>query len=961
MSLSSNTSKATGGSTSKKKKKEQKEEFHEELIKSYDFFNHPKFWASFLILFCFPLMVLLPMWATNDSSFVSPKKLPVCVETDGGVKDTWYCVPEKTAYSLIYNFGVWPPFLWFLTFGNFLGFYSIKNAYISFVKQRRIDWEEKETPSNGSDFSFQTEKEKEREEYLNAKQRIAEIKELEAREKRRYFVFDITFPFIRDIFGMFPCCKKCQKNTSFLDHEELRPSKIPYIICSKYWVKQSILFFFAMFVPLGVLLPIWTQDQLVFSLDVDGKSGKTVWIICMSVIPGLYMLFLSFVAGKRLRQLYLERYSKVAAAEKARKMREARLKLEKGGKKKKKKKGEEDDDMDDARIVVKKDDGIDPNKGTVIGRFIRRKCTPKVKIWSFITSVFFIMPLLVGLVAFYRAPDDFFISSMSTSDARLLLFIFVLGPPYFWFIIVCLNLTLEKRPLPPVFRTKEAYDKAVMYQRHLDEQFSRNLRWPRWMVYEYPYWSLGNGLITTGERRELAVKKGYQVNTTRFLIAWFLLFFIPIVVLLPIYIEEKAWIRSNDIDSGVGEWSLFAFIVGYPSLFVIFYTVRSILAVLPSEVKAMGRPVGIYFFIFVVIPLGVVEPLTADKFIYLSSDSALILRAIVLGLPCSLAGSTFAVFFFRGTHWWVWIHSLRIEMSIKIAVANFLKKVQPYIVIIPIILLIWSSITVMTWEGKDQRLLTIFVVTDTVLQFVFGILFAGGEIALLWGNHVKTTGGIERVSSFMIIGLSIYIGVLGAQIMNKWISQRQPYIQDRVDEDDTALYVFSQTIVSINICLIFLVKYKTYDNWIQMDYKRRFGHHPQDWEIDVPSLLTKNLPALTIQRNVEREKAIRSREKLLQIDEKYLAVKLVDGIEEEIIGSIKRRVKEQFIRKRMNGLKRKGLLKSEEDDTKKKKTVNRNERYKQRKGAEANNKKSSTGESKKNPSKRNKKIGKATV
>ena len=100
---------------------------------------------------------------------------------------------KKTAYSLIYNFGVWPPFLWFLTFGNFLGFYSIKNAYISFVKQRRKDWEEKETPSIGSDFSFQTEKEKEREEYLNAKQRIAEIKELEAREKRRYFVFDITF------------------------------------------------------------------------------------------------------------------------------------------------------------------------------------------------------------------------------------------------------------------------------------------------------------------------------------------------------------------------------------------------------------------------------------------------------------------------------------------------------------------------------------------------------------------------------------------------------------------------------------------------------------------------------------------------------------------------------------------------------------------------------------------------
>ena len=45
----------------------------------------------------------------------------------------------------------------------------------------------------------------------------------------------------------------------------------------------------------------------------------------------------------------------------------------------------------------------------------------------------------------------------------------------------------------------------------------------------------------------------------------------------------------------------------------------------------MGKPVGIYFFIFVIIPLGIVEPLTAEKFIYLTSDSALILRAIVLG------------------------------------------------------------------------------------------------------------------------------------------------------------------------------------------------------------------------------------------------------------------------------------------------------------------------------------------
>ena len=84
----------------------------------------------------------------------------------------------------------------------------------------------------------------------------------------------------------------------------------------------------------------------------------------------------------------------------------------------------------------------------------------------------------------------------------------------------------------------------------------------------------------------------------KFGIAWFVLFFIPIVVFLPIFVEEKVWIRNNDIDSGIGEWTLFAFIVGYPSIFVIFYTWRCIANVLPSEVKAMGFPIAVYFFFF---------------------------------------------------------------------------------------------------------------------------------------------------------------------------------------------------------------------------------------------------------------------------------------------------------------------------------------------------------------------------
>ena len=233
----------------------------------------------------------------------------------------------------------------------------------------------------------------------------------------------------------------------------------------------------------------------------------------------------------------------------------------------------------------------------------RRICTEGENL-VFHYCYLFITPLLVGIVVYFEAPDDFFISSLSTSDARLMLYISAIGPLVV-VIFVCLRLTLEERQMPQLFRTKEALI-CIKLQRDLDDQFSRNLRWPRWMLYEYPYWSLGNGLITTGERRELAVRKGYRVNMKKFGIAWFVLFFIPIVVFLPIFVEEKVWIRNNDIDSGIGEWTLFAFIVGYPSIFVIFYTWRCIANVLPSEVRQWVFLLQFISF-FLVIPLGIVE------------------------------------------------------------------------------------------------------------------------------------------------------------------------------------------------------------------------------------------------------------------------------------------------------------------------------------------------------------------
>ena len=75
------------------------------------------------------------------------------------------------------------------------------------------------------------------------------------------------------------------------------------------------------------------------------------------------------------------------------------------------------------------------------------------------------------------------------------------------------------RPLElkfPKYSTRASYEQGLQRQIKLDTEFAGRLKWPKWLLYHYPHWSIGHGLMTTGERRRLINFYSYEIHTLRF-------------------------------------------------------------------------------------------------------------------------------------------------------------------------------------------------------------------------------------------------------------------------------------------------------------------------------------------------------------------------------------------------------------------------------------------------------------
>jgi hypothetical protein len=511
-------------------------------------------------------------------------------------------------------------------------------------------------------------------------------------------------------------------------------------ICEKNKCRNWIVFVCACVLPLATLIPLWISatlqpDVIDLSLTITGSNGRIIYVASFMTVPGTYCLIQAMSAAIRFARNVEERNRKLKAKA-ARRKREKRLAAQQkngggsgsgSGLDRQNNGGggsggiDDDDDDDDVEMVgssrsaekaqKKLDSGIHYDLGMVGGdtelanpdprgrRVLKQKrtCTPQTFVQTILFLVFFVIPLTMGLLSFFSAPDEFFASSLTSDGARLLLLLFAAVPPYFWLLYRGLVWTLVARwpktggghggsgALSPqsiekmIVRAKEAgdgrggptrgkstqppasgsgsghrriYDDgdqdfnwddldadavmrrkmnftndvgasprfrtllsrkvAMQKQRLLDEQLCYRLKWPRWLMYHYPRWSIGHGLITVGERRRLVTFSEYCVDTRRFLIISALFFWIPICVLFPVFYQLGKIIADTDLDpsGGVATRVIQSFMLGYPIAFVLFYTCRLLWGIIPTPVKRTFPTVGVHFFIFVVLPLGVIAPVS---------------------------------------------------------------------------------------------------------------------------------------------------------------------------------------------------------------------------------------------------------------------------------------------------------------------------------------------------------------
>ena len=147
-----------------------------------------------------------------------------------------------------------------------------------------------------------------------AKLKETETLELDKKFRRLYFVCDPTCPKLRDALGI--CAPDHVKKFRRLDEgDTARPVLCRTCVCRKKWLYHCFAFFMFVFVPLGVLLPVWTQDRLKYHLDIDGPTGKTLWLVFTMLVASVWFVYLVYLQGQNMYAYYLRTYSPKAAAE----------------------------------------------------------------------------------------------------------------------------------------------------------------------------------------------------------------------------------------------------------------------------------------------------------------------------------------------------------------------------------------------------------------------------------------------------------------------------------------------------------------------------------------------------------------------------------------------------------------------------------------------------------------------
>ena len=299
------------------------------------------------------------------------------------------------------------------------------------------------------------------------------------------------------------------------------------------------------------------------------------------------------------------------------------------------------------------------------------------------------------------------------------------------------------------------------------------------------------------------------------------------------------------------------------------------------------------------IPLGIILPIFETRKLYFNSDVALFVQIFVYAMPISFGALWGTSLFLNVHHVWRWCASIRIEPKILKMVANKVVYISGSCLLLPLPLLIYGLCLLATWETKNQNATEAYVVVVTVLCFICLFFCVWGMVSLQWLGLVEKTNGIESLVPIISCFCCASVGTWGSTIMSDWITQSNPQILNRVDEDDYVLLEFIKYTCVFLTCLT-LCAYIIYTRIRDSaDYLKRFGRHPEDWEKGVhgePQLLVKDLPDQQQVLIDTLDQKIRYRERNIQTREsKWLNQTAIPNVDDEYKNEIESHVIHQYI------------------------------------------------------------------
>jgi hypothetical protein len=192
-------------------------------------------------------------------------------------------------------------------------------------------------------------------------------------------------------------------------------------------------------------------------------------------------------------------------------------------------------------------------------RVLSKYLTPSVRRWLAEFSLLVIIPLAVGVPVLALVDDAVFKSRLTRERSVDLMLAFILLSAGTVVFSAVMAFTVEPRAPPGMKLSLE----LIRERRELDEAFATHKNIPFREIGEYPWWSLGYGLVTQGIRR--VSFDGTQLKNGPSLVAFLLFFCAPLVFLPPIISLVPESIGSR------GVAALTCIVLGLPSLWVAFH------------------------------------------------------------------------------------------------------------------------------------------------------------------------------------------------------------------------------------------------------------------------------------------------------------------------------------------------------------------------------------------------------